>query len=520
MFPLGRRRAALLLGCVSGVLLAVSAFLSGALPGGDPGPGLRTGGFGAVGGPFLAGLGCWLLGLTGWTLAWWWSRPMGGGAGGTTAGRMLARGALWAVPLLVAPPLGSRDGYAYACQGWLWRTGLDPYTLGVADGGCPWADAVPELWWHTPTPYGPLAVALSGAGTWADLSTAVAWLRLLALAGLALAAVFGPRLARACGVAPAAAYWLGLLSPLVAVHAVSGAHNDALVAGLTIAALALALPAAAPPPPATAPGSEPVIAAARPASGVATGSRPDPATGVTRPGDSGRAAGGGSGPGWALLAGVLLAGAVAVKVTALVVLPFLLLLVGRRWWAALGGAVLSFAGLSAATGLGLGWVAALRGTGELAQWSSPPTALGMAAGYLLRLAGRVEWFDAAVAAGRVLGLLMLAAVALAALRAAWRGRGEPARVLAACGWLVAATALLGPVFYPWYALVPLALLAAVEAHPGRRRALAVAAIVCACLTLPNGLGVPVLTKTVGAFAVTGLVVWAAVRLRRGSTATA
>ncbi|MBV1852500.1 polyprenol phosphomannose-dependent alpha 1,6 mannosyltransferase MptB [Catellatospora tritici] len=499
MFPLGRRRAALPLGCVSGVLLAISAFLSGALPGGDPGPGLRTGGFGAVGGPFLLGLACWLLGLTGWTLAWWWSRAEDGDA---APGRMLARGALWAVPLLVAPPLGSRDLYAYACQGWLWRTGLDPYALGVADGGCPWADAVPELWWHTPTPYGPLAVALSGAGTWANLLTAVAWLRLLALAGLALVAIFGPRLARACGVDPAAAYWLGLLSPLVAVHAVAGAHNDALVAGLTIAALAVTLPTAGDRPPPTA----------------GDGALPTAGDGPLPTGGDG--SGLGRGLGWAMLAGVLLAGAVAVKVTALVALPFLLLLVGRRWWAALGAAVASFAGLSAATGLGLGWVTALRGTGELAQWSSPPTAVGMAAGYLLRVAGRPAWFDAAVAVGRALGLLVLAVAALAALRAAWRGRREPARILAACGWLVAATALLGPVFYPWYALVPLALLAAVEADARRRRALAVAALVCACLTLPNGLGVPVLTKTVGAFVVTGLVVWAVVRLRRGSTATA
>ncbi|GHJ44993.1 hypothetical protein Cs7R123_23350 [Catellatospora sp. TT07R-123] len=528
MFPHGRRRAALPLGCVSGVLLAVSAYLSGALPGGDPGPGLRTGGFGAVGGPFLLGLACWLAGLTGWTLAWWWSRPAEPGPEpadrtGSTARRMLARGALWAVPLLVAPPLGSRDVYAYACQGWLWRTGLDPYALGVADGGCPWTDAVPQLWWHTPTPYGPLAVALSGAGTWANLLAAVAWLRLLAVAGLVLVAAGVPRLARACGVAPAAAYWLALLSPLVAVHALSGAHNDALVAGLAVAALATALPVAALRATDAAPSRPDSTAAPEP------GTTPDataaPEAGTAPDGTMAPEAGtapGGSGPrlGWAVLAGVLLAGAVAIKVTALVALPFLLLLAGRRWWAALGAAVAAFAGLSLGTGLGLGWVAALRGTGELAQWSSPPTAVGMAAGYLLRVAGRGGWFDGAVAAGRVLGLLALAAAALLALRSAWRGRREPARVLAACGWLAAAAALLGPVFYPWYALVPLALLGAVEADPGRRRALAVAAIVCACLTLPNGLGVPVLTKTVGAFAVTGLVVWAAVRLRRGSTATA
>ncbi|MFD0593620.1 hypothetical protein ACFQZ4_14810 [Catellatospora coxensis] len=58
-----RPRATVALGCVSGLLLAVSAYLAGALPGGDPGPGLRLGGFGAVPGSFLLGLACWLAGL-------------------------------------------------------------------------------------------------------------------------------------------------------------------------------------------------------------------------------------------------------------------------------------------------------------------------------------------------------------------------------------------------------------------------------------------------------------------------
>src|SRR4051794_3556673 len=34
-------------------------------------------------------------------------------------GWLLTTGALWALPLLLAPPLGSHDIYAYACQGQL-----------------------------------------------------------------------------------------------------------------------------------------------------------------------------------------------------------------------------------------------------------------------------------------------------------------------------------------------------------------------------------------------------------------
>ncbi|GAA1379563.1 hypothetical protein GCM10009661_53000 [Catellatospora chokoriensis] len=213
-----------------------------------------------------------------------------------------------------------------------------------------------------------------------------------------------------------------------------------------------------------------------------------------------------------------MAGAVGVKVTALVVVPFVLILLGRRWWGGVVAGVVAFAGVSVVSGLGLGWVSALRGTGELVQWSSAPTAVGMAAGYVLRLVGRGEWVDAAVAGGRALGLVALTAVGVWGLVHAWRRRGDVGAVVRACGWVMAATALLGPVFYPWYALAPLAVLAAAETDPRRRRWLAVGAVVCAFLTLPNGLGVPVLTKAVGAFAVTAALIVAAVR--SGPRATA
>ncbi len=491
-------RAAVVLGCVSGVLLAVSAFLAGALPGGDPGPGLRLGGFGAVSVSFLAGLLCWLTGLTGWTAAWWQlgrhlPSPVSGG--GLSARRVLLIGAAWAAPLLVAPPLGSRDVYAYACQGWLWRAGVDPYAMGVADGGCPWSAAVPELWWHTPTPYGPAAVVLSGAVTGlGGLLGALGGLRLLALAALALLAATLPTIARACGVTAPAAYWLALLTPLAAVHALSAAHNDVIVAALTVTALALALTAARHEPGESRDSFGETAAGAVAMSAVSPKLHPPGAV-------------------WAALAGLGVAGAVGVKVTAVVVVPFVVVLLGRRWWvgAVAGGG--GFALFSVVSGLGLGWVGALRGTGELAQWSSPPTAVGMTVGYVLRGVGLGEWAGAAVTVARVLGVLALAGVGLVALRHAWRHRARPGAVVLACGWVMAATALLGPVFYPWYAVAPLAVLAAAETDPRRRRRLAVAAAGCAFLTLPNGLGVPVLTKAVGAVAVTAVLIVLAVRSR-------
>ena len=69
----------------------------------------------------------------------------------TRYGWLLGTAALWALPLLVTPPLFSGDAMAYACQGDLLVHGLNPYHHGVADLPCPWLDRVPELWRHTPT---------------------------------------------------------------------------------------------------------------------------------------------------------------------------------------------------------------------------------------------------------------------------------------------------------------------------------------------------------------------------------
>jgi hypothetical protein len=66
--------------------------------------------------------------------------------------------------------------------------------------------------------------------------------------------------------------------------------------------------------------------------------------------------------------------------------------------------------------------------------------------------------------------------------------------------LLAATALLGPVFYPWYAIAALALLATRPQVPPQW--IVVATLICAFLTLPNGHGIPALTKAPGAYLVT------------------
>ncbi|OLB81210.1 MAG: hypothetical protein AUI14_04140 [Actinobacteria bacterium 13_2_20CM_2_71_6] len=224
-----------------------------------------------------------LLGVALLTWAWY--------AGRRTIGWRTA--VLWALPLLVVPPLFSGDAYAYACQGQLLGHGLSPYRHGVADLPCTWVDRVPPLWRHTPTPYGPLWVVITEAASAMDrLWVAIGVLRLVALAGIALAVAYGRRLARDTGADPDRVAWLAA-SPLVLLHAVAGVHNDALLAGLVVAGLAVAVRAR-----------------------------------------------------WGVAAGAVLGLAVAVKVTALVAVPFAVLLVPRR---AIAGVVAGVAGGPPAT---------------------------------------------------------------------------------------------------------------------------------------------------------------------------
>ncbi|MGH3682000.1 MAG: polyprenol phosphomannose-dependent alpha 1,6 mannosyltransferase MptB, partial [Natronosporangium sp.] len=136
------------------VLLAVGGILAGARPG--PAPASQAEALWGEGAGFRLGLLAYLVGLVllGW--AWWrLRRAVEGGRPGLRW--VLVTGGLWALPLLVAPPLGSRDVYAYACQGALWLDGHDPYAVGAATGGCPWQEAVPSVWQETTAPYGPLA---------------------------------------------------------------------------------------------------------------------------------------------------------------------------------------------------------------------------------------------------------------------------------------------------------------------------------------------------------------------------
>lgn len=211
-------RRLLLAGTVGSALVAVGGWGSGALPPGRSGFALGT--------PLV------LAGVLLLSVAWWRLR---------SHARQAAL--LWAAPLLLAPPMLSRDAYAYVGQAALVVRGLDPYSVGPAELSGPLVDGVDEVWRDTPSPYGPLWLGLASLVVRASgdrLLPALLGMRLLAVLGLVLA---GWALHRLGGDR---ALWLGVANPLVLLHLVGGAHNEALMLGLMLAGLAVAsLPLAA-----------------------------------------------------------------------------------------------------------------------------------------------------------------------------------------------------------------------------------------------------------------------------------
>jgi alpha-1,6-mannosyltransferase len=461
-------------GLAGSVLLAVAAGLGGAR---SPWRPTMTPGTVLAGENGLLLPLAWLAGTVLLIGAWWAGRSV---VPSTRWAYVTA--ALWTVPLLPMLPLGSYDVYSYACQGFVLAAGQDPYSAGAAVLGCPWLDAVSPTWRDAPAPYGPvfLVLAAAAAKLGGSLAGTVAVLRVIAVLGVLLTAVCLPVLARRRDVPPARAVWLALACPLVAIHLISGAHNDAVMVGLLVAALAVA---------SRAPRAVPL-----PAPGPPDGAE-DQRTGVAM----------------LAAAGVLLGLAAGVKVTAVVVLPFVVLMAVpprapvrdllRPAAAVTGSAVAALAAVSVITRLGFGWVTNLSDSGASVQWTSPPTAIGLTAG----LAGRVfgaQWD--AVPAARILGIAVLVLVLVLLW---WRARAADPLLFA--GFALAATVVLAPVFHPWYATWPLAVLAA-TVHRDTRW-LVVPCAVAAALCLPDGYNLALATRMQGAVVITALVVFLLVR---------
>lgn len=151
---------------------------------------------------------------------------------------------LWSLPLLLAPPIFSHDAYAYAAEGWLLRNGLNPYTNAISVLPGAFADQAAWLWRYTTAMYPPLSlemfhglVILAGNDPY---WSAVA-MRIPALIGVGMIAYFLPRVALLIGADVQLTAWFSVINPLIIIDFVGGAHNDALMMGLVVLALWLAL---------------------------------------------------------------------------------------------------------------------------------------------------------------------------------------------------------------------------------------------------------------------------------------
>jgi hypothetical protein len=351
----------------------------------------------------------------------------------------------WTAPLMLAPPMYSRDIYSYFAQGMISVQGMDPYEVGPAVLGGTLARDIAPIWLHTPAPYGPLFLtAAAGVMRVAGNHTVLAALgmRALALAGLALLAYGVPRLARRSAASATGALWLGVLNPLVLAHLVAGAHNDALMVAFLVGGLLLAV-------------------------------RGRPALGT-----------------------VVVTLAVLIKAPAVIALGFLVPLWADRLRQrrpvaiaiAVAGTAVAAAGTIVAVttlaGAGYGWIGRLRSPGVVRNGLSITTDLGVLSGRLTHLVTGVDG-EPAVMTWRAAGTVIALAVTAVLL---WRALQALPRILPAhaFGLAMSVIVLLSPVVHPWYLLWGFVPLAATNGDRRVRATVVVLSVVAAYAVMPDG----------------------------------
>jgi alpha-1,6-mannosyltransferase len=321
------------------------------------------------------------------------------------SGELRARAVVGAIVLLyafvlAAPPLLSTDVFSYQAYARMGaHYGVSPYLHGPdairLDPIFPYLGA---KWSSVPSAYGPLFTALSYPLAGLSLVwSVVAYKAIAAAAGLALVAVVW-RCAQLRGADPVRAAALVGLNPLLVVYGVGGCHNDLLMLVVLAGALHALL--------------------------------------------SGR---GGRG-------GVLLVLAVAVKLTAGLVLPFALAAGGReRRRALIAGALAASALLAALSLLVFGsgaWhlLATVSQSQSAGDWKSIPGAISTRLG-LPGVGRAVGWLLVAAFAG-ICGRLLVAV---------WRGTMD---WIDGAGWAMLAMLVASSSLEPWYVgwLLPLAAL--------------------------------------------------------------
>jgi alpha-1,6-mannosyltransferase len=455
------------LGLTGAVLIMIGSFGAGALPANDPSrtfPLVGTLRHGTAG--LHAALGLYYVGLVLLVVAWLvLGRLL---LTGSTSGYLPAGGPVanlarlrkmiiaWMLPLLVGMPLASSDLYSYAAQAQLVRHGLDPYTTTPADLPAvdlgKFLDNVAWKWVDTPSPYGPLWVAMSkwvavGIGNHALIS--VLLLRLLPFAAVLAIAWLLPMLADRYSRRPDLALWLAVANPLILVHSIGGGHNDAVMVALILAGLVLA----------------------------------------SRPGRN-----------WRHLLGALALTtlAAAVKSPGLVAVAFVvpIYLSGRRdlrWrdWLrycllAAGIVVAVFALVSLIAGVGLGWTRQVSSGVPVINFMSLPTLLAVIYRAAIGAAHAGTQVDSTVrgfrTAGAVLSVLVLCYLWLRAVRQ----HDQAKLVLKLLTVALFSVVVLGPAVQPWYFSWALTVGAALVLSPRKIFWMAAASIGLTLLTRPMG----------------------------------
>ncbi|EGD56117.1 polyprenol phosphomannose-dependent alpha 1,6 mannosyltransferase MptB [Gordonia neofelifaecis] len=385
-------------------------------------------------------------------------------AEGRSPARRMTRGQtdrtllMWVAPLVIAPPLLSKDVYSYLAQSAIAYKGMDPYTYSPMRGlGVDHALtlSVPNLWKDTPAPYGPLFLWIGEqitAITGENITMAVLLHRLVAIGGVLMIVWALPRLARRCGVSSVAALWLGALNPLLILHLVGGIHNESLMIGMMLVGLEWCFQA--------------IYGTAR----LRLPDRPLP-----------------SRAGWILIAGIaMIAASSMIKVTSMLALGFAGIALARRWGATLpalrhapirewwtrsrqsvaalaasAATMITVAGVIVigtclGTGLGFGWTHTLSTGGIVRSWMSMPTLLSVVAGRVGLWLGMGEQTQAILDIARPIGQLVAAVLVVRWLLACLAGRIHP---IGGLGIAMASVVIFFPFVQAWYllwAVIPLA----------------------------------------------------------------
>lgn len=400
-------RPTVLLGLAGTVLMFLGAAGAGGIPVRDPILGNSPLSFWRYGhGSMIAGIVVY-TGLA--LMVWAWVRLGRDVLAHRVGGRaVLTTACVWMIPMLVTPPLFTRDPYSYLAQGALPLAGYDPYRFGPDTMGGIFTDNVHFFWQDTPAPYGPLFILLAQGIVLLvgqNVLLGVIAMRLMLVSGLVLLIAVLPALSRRLGGRPALALWIAVANPVMVVHLVGGVHNDLLVVGLLPLAALLAL-------------RDRFV--------------------------------------WAIVVASL---AMAVKASAGLILPFLVLVWAGKltgpFWSRLVRAglpsvavfVAVFGACTWATGYGLGWLPALSAPSMIVNWLSWSTGAGQAAHAVagmfadgLNQQAFVEVFRA-IGAG-VLGLLVVALW--------WLARDGGTVAIRNAAIALALAAVLAPTTLPWY----------------------------------------------------------------------